>query len=83
MRPMLHREAQLLARMCQALATGNLPEAEEWPSACIVLVRADGTYLEQRVSRSRPERACLAGIELRVLGYSATPSGTLRRGSAC
>jgi len=35
--------------------------------------------MQQRVSRCGPERACLAGIELRVFGYSATPSGTLNR----
>lgn len=78
---MLHREAQLLARMCQALATGNLPEAEDRPSACIV--RADRAYLQQRVSRCGPERACLAGIEPWIFGNSATPSGTLKRGFDC
>lgn len=80
-RSMLYREAQLLARMCQTLTTGNLPEAKDRPSTGIV--RADGAYLQQRVSRCGPARVCLAGIELRVFGNSATPSGTLKRGFAC
>lgn len=77
---MLRGEAQLRACMRQTLTTGNLPEAEDRPSACIV--RADGTYLQQRVSCCRPERVCLAGIELRVFGDFATPSEALRRGVA-
>ena len=80
-RSMLYCEAQLFARMYHALTPGNLPEAEDRPSACVV--RADGAYLQQRVSRCGPERACLAGIEPRIFGNSATPSGTLRRGVAC
>ena len=81
MRSMLYREAQLLACMCQALAAWNLPETEDRLVAYIV--RADSADLQQRVSRCGPEWLCLAGIELRVLGNSATPSGMLRRGVAC
>ena len=81
MRSMLNREAQLRARMYQTLTAGNLPEAEDRPSACIV--RADRAYLQQRVSRCGPERVCLACIEPWVFGYFATPSGTLKRGFAC
>lgn len=67
--------------MRQMLATGNRPEAEDRPSAGIVC--ADGANLQQRVSRCGPERVCLASIELRIFGNSATPSGTLKRGVAC
>lgn len=74
-------ETQLRASMGQALAAGNLPEAENRPSACIV--RADRSYLQERVSRCGPARVCLTGIELRIFGYSATPSGALKRGFAC
>ncbi len=42
-------------------------------------MRESCTYMQQCVSRCSPERACLAGIELRVFGYSATPSGVLTR----
>lgn len=78
---MLYCEAQLFARMCQALATWNLPEAEDRPRVCVV--HADGAYPQRRVSRCGPARVCLAGVELRVVGYSATPSGTLKRRFAC
>lgn len=80
-RSMLYCETQLLARMCYTLATRNLPEAEDRPSACSV--RTDDAYLQQCVSRCGPERVCLAGIEPRIFGNSATPSGTLKRGFAC
>ncbi len=81
MRSMLSCETQLLARMCQALASWNPPEAEDRFSAGIL--RANGANLQPRVSRCEPERVCLARIELRVFGYFATPSGTLRRSFAC
>ena len=76
-RPVLRREAQLGARMRQSFATRNLPEIEDWRSARIVCV--DSSHMQQRVSRCGPERVCLAGIELRVFGYFATPSWTLNR----
>ena len=77
---MLHRETQLFARMCQALATGNLPETKDRPDAYAVC--AGGTYLQQCVSRCGPKRVCLSGIEPRVFGNSATPSGTQKCGFA-
>lgn len=81
MRSMLCGKVQLFARMYHALAPGNFPKAKDRPGACVV--RADGAYLQQRVSRCGPEWVCLARIEPRVFGYFATPSGTLRRGVAC
>jgi hypothetical protein len=80
-RPMRHRETQLFARMCQALTSGNPPEAEDRSGA--YAVRANGAYLQRSFSRCGPARACLAGIELRVFGNSATPSGTQKCGYAC
>lgn len=76
-RPVLRRETQLGARMRQSFATSNLPEIEDWRSARIV--RVDSAHMQRRVSRCGPERVCLAGIELRVFGYFATPSWTLNR----
>lgn len=46
-------------------------------------MRESCTYMQQYVSRCNPERARLAGIELRVFGYSATPSWTLNRVRRC
>ena len=77
---MLYGETQMLACMCQALTPGNLPETEH--RACSGIVRTGGAYLQQRVSRCGPPRGCLAGIEPRIFGNSATPSGTLKRGFA-